>query len=261
MHTRHTEKESKTMVIPTILQSMGVTKKAVDRLLAEIEEESVRRVANAFMGWHDESVSWQEAKELMGEEFFFGPEEWTKYFGVQFTEEQMEKIAEFPFAKFEMEYRRERGGDYARSLFAFLGMETADGIRLTTRGWQVLMEKHGFSIPLKRTFALDNTCKFQWYVCWLRPSGLPGGRNYHHLHLEEVMAMYSLHSLLNENWLEELKSDRVGKCGAFMSHGLIDSFYLSFGDDGLEYRHFHHSKEYPSHDYSHYLRKRALGGR
>ena len=110
------------------------------------------------------NCSIQEAKELLGANHFFGPEEWEKFFGKKF---QLAKLPKIPWSQFDIRISQEYG--IKQEHFLFLGVDKLSGEPLNIDTWIELY--HGndhpkFASDWSDDWATDirnETCRSRWY--------------------------------------------------------------------------------------------------
>jgi len=152
------------------LQDNGVTLEHLARLRSDTDY--AKRVAEFMLRGGIEGL----ARAIMGKNFF-GVEEWSTLYGVNFSEKQLREVevtelpwgedilnAPCPFVK---------GKSIRETHFAFLGLNAVKGKPLTIIKWQELHPVSGqprfYSyIPdnwyAKEKFANTPTCNFRWYL-------------------------------------------------------------------------------------------------
>lgn len=126
----------------------------------------------------------------------FGPKEWTAYFGVTFSAEQLRRIPEFPSVAesrlLETNCSILPSRLVRETSFAFLGVDQIDGEPLTIEKLHGMLPEagqphlylheppsHEFGRPVhvqspwyirrRYTFAVEKTCEFRWYLMPLCP--------------------------------------------------------------------------------------------
>jgi len=126
-------------------------------------------------------IDWKRAKEIIGKNFF-GVEDWSAFYGVKFSEEQISEAAEFPWG----EDILNSTCPFCRNVvkhchFAFLGLESINGEPLTIMKLQKLHPATGqprFNVDAwysKEEFAREATMDFRWYL--IHKSMIPKSRN------------------------------------------------------------------------------------
>jgi len=127
-----------------VLQDLGVTKDHLAR--ARAEPNYARRVAAAFLsGGITGSISQQLARALMGNERYFGPEDWASLYGVRFTKKQLRAVAQFPWNEdlLNSPCPLVAGKTIRETHFAFLELDRINGDPLTIMKWQQLQPAPG----------------------------------------------------------------------------------------------------------------------
>lgn len=154
----------------------------------------------------------KEAKEILGVNNVFGPEEWKKCFGDKF---QVTIIPEIPWSRAELEKP-----EIKQEHFLFLGLEQLGGEYLNLPSWTKLFPSDNYPKFyrdfwfLKKDFA-QVTCKPRWYFM---PLGIvEGSRDYSYdqqismlpnkyevPNVVERVAANMLYYLLNKKFLDPL---------------------------------------------------------
>jgi len=148
------------------LEAAGLDEAAAQRVI----ESRGNKLAKEMLGLVglSRSMSLTEAQSVMGEGFFFGPNEWKKSFGKKF---QLATIPEIPWSQSELE-----NPEINQEHFLFLGLGRLDGKSLNLPAWHKLYpgENHPkfyWDWYLSRKFA-QGTCEPRWY---LMPVGIMEG--------------------------------------------------------------------------------------
>lgn len=155
------------------LQNHGVTPDHLARLRAE--DDYAKRVAEFMLrGGLEGSVHQKLARAILGKNFF-GIEDWSALYGVNFSQKQLRTIAEFPWGEdilnspcpfYKGKLIRETHG-------AFLELDRYMGKPLTIMKWQEVHPITGqprfYSYPQDcwykdEKFANQPTCAFRWYL-------------------------------------------------------------------------------------------------
>lgn len=127
-----------------VLQDLGVTKDHLDCVRAE--PNYARRVAEAILsGGITGSISQQLARVLMGNERYFGPEDWATLYGVRFSKKQLRQVAQFPWNEDVLNSSCPFVADKTirETHFAFLELDRINGDPLTIMKWQQLQPAPG----------------------------------------------------------------------------------------------------------------------
>jgi hypothetical protein len=106
---------------------------------------------------------------------FFGVEEWSTLYGVNFSKKQLREVAEFPWGEdiLNAPCPFVKGKSIRETHFAFLGLNSIEGKPLTIIRWWKLHPapwQPRFSHYVlgswytKRKFANEPTCGFRWYL-------------------------------------------------------------------------------------------------
>lgn len=156
-----------------VLQDHGVTVEHLARLRAE--PDYAKRVAEFILGGGLKgSVHHQLARAIMGKNFF-GVEEWSTLYGVNFTKKQLRAVAEFPWSEdiLNSPCPFVKGKSIRETHFAFLGLNNIKGKPLPILKWQELHPASGqprfYSYApnawySEQKFAKEVTCGFRWYL-------------------------------------------------------------------------------------------------
>lgn len=155
------------------LEKHGVTLDHLARLRAE--DAYARRVA-AFMlrGGLEGSVHQKLARAILGKNFF-GIEDWSAFYGVNFSGKQLRAVAEFPWGEdiLNAPCPFSKGKLIRETHAAYLGLDRYMGKPLTIMKWQEVHPITGqprfYSYPQDcwykdEKFANQPTCAFRWYL-------------------------------------------------------------------------------------------------
>lgn len=155
-----------------VLQDHGVTPDHLARLRAE--PDYAKRVA-AFMlrGGLDASIHQKLARAVIGKNFF-GVEDWSALYGVNFNQKQLRQVAEFPWSEdvLNSPCPFNKGKLVKDTHFAFLGLSRINGAPLTVVKW---LELHPATGQPKFHFDTDPwhtgqphtdvaTMQLRWYL-------------------------------------------------------------------------------------------------
>ncbi len=155
------------------LQDNGVTVEHLARLRAE--PDYTKRVAEFILqGGLVGSVHQKLARSILGKNFF-GVEEWSSLYGVNFSSKQLREVAEFPWSEdvLNAPCPFHKGKSVKETHFAFLGLANIRGKALTILKWQELHPDSGqpkfYSYApdnwyAKEKFGNEPTCGFRWYL-------------------------------------------------------------------------------------------------
>jgi len=138
-------------------------------LFAQIESGKVNKGRmQEFLRGSTQTVTVKVAQEVMGKKNFFGPEEWTKFFGKKF---QLTTIPEIPRSQSELE-----NPGINQEHFLFLGVDNLDGKPLNLPAWHKVYSgenhpKFYWDWYLTHKFA-QVSCELRWY---LMPVGVVEG--------------------------------------------------------------------------------------
>lgn len=155
-----------------VLQDNGVTVEHLARLRGE--PDYAKRVAEFMLrGGLEGSVHQKLARAIMGKNFF-GVEEWSTLYGVNFTKKQLRGVAEFPWGEdiLNAPCPFVRSKSIKETHFAFLGLQTINGKPLTILKLQELHPATGQpkfyfnNNPWygNQKFATDVVCGLRWYL-------------------------------------------------------------------------------------------------
>ena len=155
-----------------VLQDHGVTPDHLARLRAE--SDYAKRVAEFMLrGGLDASIHQKLARVVMGKNFF-GVEDWSALYGVNFTQKQLRQVAEFPWGEDILNSTCPLCGKVVKDChFAFVGLDRINGKPLTILKLQELHPTTGqpkfyFYAPSawysNEKFAKETTMSFRWYL-------------------------------------------------------------------------------------------------
>lgn len=155
-----------------VLQDYGVTPDHLARLRAEpdyakrVAEFMLRRGLDAF-------IHQKLARVVMGKNFF-GVEDWSALYGVNFSQKQLRQVAEFPWGEDILNSTCPLCGKVVKDChFAFLGLDRINGKPLTILKLQELHPVTGqpkfYSYApsawySEQKFAKETTMSFRWYL-------------------------------------------------------------------------------------------------
>ena len=154
-----------------VLQDHGVTLDHLARLRAE--PNYAKRVAKFMLqGGLDASIHQKLARAVMGKNFF-GVEDWSALYGVNFSQKQLRRVAEFPWGEETLNSTCPLCGKVVKDChFAFVGLDRIKGKSLTILKLQELhlatgQPKFYSYAPCawysKQKFARE-TMNFRWYL-------------------------------------------------------------------------------------------------
>ncbi len=120
------------------------------------------------------SVHQRLARAIMGKNFF-GIEDWSALYGVNFSQKQLRAIAEFPWGEdiLNSPCPFHKGKTIRETHAVFLGLDRFMGKSLTIMKWQEIHPADGqprfYSYPQDcwykdEKFANNPTCSFRWYL-------------------------------------------------------------------------------------------------
>ncbi|MFH1894326.1 MAG: hypothetical protein ABH813_00250 [Patescibacteria group bacterium] len=123
------------------------------------------------------TINKKRAREIMGENFF-GVEDWSKFYGVDFSKKQLREVIEFPWGEdiLNAPCPFVKGKGIRETHFAFLGLKAIGSKPLTITRWEKLHPSPGqprFRCYYpgnwfeKKKFANEPTCGFRWYLMLL----------------------------------------------------------------------------------------------
>lgn len=156
-----------------VLQDHGVTREHFDRLRAE--PDYAKRVAEFMLCGGLEGAIYQKlARAIMGKNFF-GVEEWSMLYGINFTKKQLREVGEFPWNEDVLNSPCPfvEGRSIRETHFAFLGLNTINGKPRSILEWQKIHPSSGqlrfWEYAPKawysdEKFANEITCGFRWYL-------------------------------------------------------------------------------------------------
>ena len=154
------------------LQDHGVTPDHLARLRAE--PDYAKRVAQFMLrGGLDASIHQKLACAVMGKNFF-GVEDWSTLYGVNFSQKQLRQVAEFPWDKDILNSTCPLCGKVVKDChFAFVGLDRLNVKPLTILELQELHPATGqpkfYSYApsvwySNQKFAMETTMSFRWYL-------------------------------------------------------------------------------------------------
>ncbi|QQG45422.1 MAG: hypothetical protein HYW89_00595 [Candidatus Sungiibacteriota bacterium] len=155
-----------------VLQDHGVTPDHLARLRAE--PDYAKRVAEFMLrGGLDASIHQKLARAVMGKNFF-GVEDWSALYGVNFSQKQLRQVAEFPWGEDILNSTCPLCDKVVKDChFAFVGLDRINGKPLTILKLQELhpatgQPKFGSYAPSawysEQKFARETTMSFRWYL-------------------------------------------------------------------------------------------------
>lgn len=155
-----------------VLQDHGVTPDHLARLRAE--PDYAKRVAEFMLrGGLDASIHQKLARAVMGKNFF-GVEDWSALYGVNFSQKQLRQVAEFPWGEDILNSTCPLCGKAVKDChFAFVGLDRINGKPLTILKLQELHPVMGqpkfYSYApsawySEQKFARETTMDFRWYL-------------------------------------------------------------------------------------------------
>ena len=155
-----------------VLQDNGVTPDHLARLRAE--PDYAKRVAEFMLrGGLDASIHQKLARAVMGKNFF-GVEDWSALYGVNFTQKQLRQVAEFPWGEDILNSICPLCGKVVKDChFAFVGLDRVNGKPLTILKLQEIHPATGqpkfYSYApsawySEQKFAKETTMSFRWYL-------------------------------------------------------------------------------------------------
>jgi len=124
----------------------GVKPAHFERLRAEPDSIFAQRVRHAFLSEDiPGAISWQMAHQLMGNEHFFGPDDWATLYGARFTKKQLRQIVRFPWNEAVLNSLCPfvPGKTIRETHLAFLELDRINGDPLTIMKWQQLQPAPG----------------------------------------------------------------------------------------------------------------------
>lgn len=155
-----------------VLQDHGITPDHLARLRAE--PDYAKRVAEFMLrGGLDASIHQKLARAVMGKNFF-GVEDWSALYGVNFSQKQFRQVAEFPWGEDILNSTCPLCGRVVKDChFAFVGLDRLNGKPLTILKLQELHPATGqpkfYSYApsawySEQKFAKETTMDFRWYL-------------------------------------------------------------------------------------------------
>lgn len=155
-----------------VLQDHGVTPDHLARLRAE--PDYAKRVAEFMLrGGLDASIHQKLARAVMGKNFF-GVEDWSALYGVNFSQKQLRQVAEFPWGEDILNSTCPLCGKVVKDChFVFVGLDRINGKPLTILKLQELHPATGqpkfYSYApsawySEQKFAKETTMDFRWYL-------------------------------------------------------------------------------------------------
>lgn len=191
------------------LEAAGLDETLAQRIIESRGNELAKKIV-CLIG-KKQSLNWREAREILGAENFFGPEQWREFFGEKF---QLASIPEIPWSQAELE-----SPGINQEHFLFLGLECLEGKLLNLPEWHEVFPgkdhpKFCLDWYLRHSFA-QKTCKARWY---LMPVGIVNGSD-DLLHDQQI-------SMLSNEYEVPLAIERVS---ANILYYLLNSRYLDVG--------------------------------
>lgn len=152
-----------------VLQDHGVTPDHLARLRAE--PDYAKRVAEFMLrGGLDASIHQKLARAVMGKNFF-GVEDWSALYGVNFSQKQLRQVAEFPWGEDILNSTCPLCGKVVKDChFAFVGLDRINGKPLTILKLQELHPATGqpkfYSYAPSAWYSEQKFAKmsFRWYL-------------------------------------------------------------------------------------------------
>ena len=155
-----------------VLQDHGVTHDHLARLRAE--PDYAKRVAEFMLrGGLDASIHQKLARAVMGKNFF-GVEDWSALYGVNFSQKQLRQVAEFPLGEDILNSTCPLCSKVVKDChFAFVGLDSINGKPFTILKLQELHPATGqpkfYSYApsawySEQKFAKETTMDFRWYL-------------------------------------------------------------------------------------------------
>jgi len=140
------------------LEAAGLDEALAQKIIQSEGNRLAMELVDSLKG--RQALGWQEAQALMGEESFFGSEEWRKFFGEKF---QLANIPEIPWSQSELE-----NPGINQEHFLFLGLDQLDSKPLNLPAWQKLYPggdnpKFCLDWYLSHKFA-QGSCETRWYL-------------------------------------------------------------------------------------------------
>jgi hypothetical protein len=140
---------------------------------AQVEAKKITKGRlQVFLSGSTQDLTVEVAQEVMGKKNFFGPNEWTEFFGEKV---QIATVPEIPWSQAELE-----NPGIKQEHFLFLGLDRLDGKPLNLPTWNKVYSgeyhpKFYLDWYLTHDFA-KKTCRLCWY---LMPVGIVEGSNNH----------------------------------------------------------------------------------
>ena len=237
-----------------VFDRLGITRQLLARLRAE--PNYAKRVAEFMLRGSIEGSIHQKLARAILNENFFGVEEWSSLYGVNFTKKQLREIADFPWSKDVLNAPCPfvKGKKVKETHFAFLGLSSFRGKPLTILKWQELHPKskqpkfYSYAPDYwytKEKFATEKTSDFRWYL--MLKEIIPDSTNKtFQEHTKRLPDGYELPFAIEEVAKEilyfkkngvYLNSDRYARCQDLDSRGLRVRVGL-FGRDGLHVHYY-----------------------
>ncbi|KKT28275.1 hypothetical protein A3G55_02855 [Candidatus Giovannonibacteria bacterium RIFCSPLOWO2_12_FULL_44_25] len=230
-----------------VLQDHGVTPDHLARLRAE--PDYAKRVAEFMLrGGLDASIHQKLARAVMGKDFF-GVEDWSALYGVNFSQKQLRQVAEFPWGEDILNSTCPLCGKVVKDChFAFVGLDRINGKPLTILKLQELHPAtgqpkfHSYTSAWysEQKFARETTMSFRWYL--LHQNIVPKSEDKTYDDQKAMLtADYEVPSAVTESTKDLLvfrktgnfvNSSRYARCECVASVGRrVDVGY--FGESGL----------------------------
>lgn len=154
------------------LQDNGITLDHLARI--RTEPDHAKRVAKFMLrGGLDASIHQKLARAVMGENFF-GVEDWSALYGVNFSHRQLCEVAKFPWSEDILNSTCPLCGKVIKDChFAFVGLDRINGRPLTIMKLQSLHPATGqpkfypyapSEWYFEQKFAKETTMSFRWYL-------------------------------------------------------------------------------------------------
>jgi len=231
-----------------VLQDNGVTPDHLARLRAE--PDYAKRVAEFMLrGDLDASIHQKLARAVMGKNFF-GVEDWSALYGVNFTQKQLRQVAEFPWGEDILNSICPLCGKVVKDChFAFVGLDRVNGKPLTILKLQEIHPATGqpkfYSYApsawySEQKFAEETTMSFRWYL--LHQNIVPKSESKTYDEQKAMLAVdYEVPSAVAEATKDLLvfkktgnfvNSSRYARCEVVSSFGYRVGVGL-FGESGL----------------------------
>jgi hypothetical protein len=141
-----------------------------EKPVSKMTDEQRKRLADAraqikvlqevggFITENDPIPAVQEAKEILGANYVFGPKEWRKYFGL------VDKIPEIPWSKDIL-----KNPEVKKPHYLFLGLDTINNKPLSIQTWATILPEHtrpNFGWRLEWYFDASFSkipCQLRWF--------------------------------------------------------------------------------------------------